>query len=295
MSVIKQISVFDGSNWNINDIGANAGNITLNSSIAGSDVLQTALNNILPASQLTASRAIVTDGNKKLSASAVSATQLGYLSGVTSSIQTQLNAKASALDPTIKWGLGSGVAGSGTPRVQLRVASTDKYLAMVYVPTSGDQTFFKIMDKDLNWLPTKAPVNHSSTTTGYGVGTTEAYGHVKVLNTLPDSYSPGEACSAYKAYYIQNKRVLLSKYIGMNTNSTYSFKGTIGFLTCGINSSTSASQMYVFDTLGGNFRFRPIVSGGTAWLTATRNSSGNITLTNVGPAYAAVCIMYLEE
>jgi len=45
----------------------------------------------------TASAAVVTDANKKLVASTtVSATELGYLNGVTSSIQTQLNGKAAS-------------------------------------------------------------------------------------------------------------------------------------------------------------------------------------------------------
>jgi hypothetical protein len=45
----------------------------------------------LPA--LTANRAVETNGSGALAASTVTATELGYLSGVTSSIQTQLNAK----------------------------------------------------------------------------------------------------------------------------------------------------------------------------------------------------------
>ncbi len=42
---------------------------------------------------LTASRAVVTDGSGFNSASAVTATELGHVNGVTSAIQTQLNAK----------------------------------------------------------------------------------------------------------------------------------------------------------------------------------------------------------
>lgn len=49
---------------------------------------------------LTASRAVVTDSNSALAASAVTGTELGYVSGVTSAIQTQLNAKVSAASPT---------------------------------------------------------------------------------------------------------------------------------------------------------------------------------------------------
>lgn len=42
---------------------------------------------------VTASRALVSDGSGFMSASAVTATELGYLSGVTSAIQTQLDAR----------------------------------------------------------------------------------------------------------------------------------------------------------------------------------------------------------
>lgn len=98
MSIIKQISVYNGSSWEINDIGANAGNIDLiapdsstATNLAGSSNLFTALNNILPTNQLTASRALVTNSSKKLAASATTATQLSYVHGVTSNIQTQLD------------------------------------------------------------------------------------------------------------------------------------------------------------------------------------------------------------
>lgn len=101
MSIIKQISVYDGSGWGINDIGANAGNIdliapdsTTTTNLVGSSNLFTALNNILPTNQLTASRALVTDANKKLAVSTTTTTQLGYVHGVTSNIQTQIDGKA---------------------------------------------------------------------------------------------------------------------------------------------------------------------------------------------------------
>lgn len=46
----------------------------------------------------TASRAVVTDANGAIDVSSVTATELGYVSGVTSSIQTQLNAKQDSAD-----------------------------------------------------------------------------------------------------------------------------------------------------------------------------------------------------
>ena len=45
---------------------------------------------------LTASRALVSDGNGDVSISAVTSTEVGYLDGVTSAIQTQINTKTTA-------------------------------------------------------------------------------------------------------------------------------------------------------------------------------------------------------
>lgn len=52
---------------------------------------------------IAASRLIVSDANGLPVASSVTATEAGYLSGVTSAIQTQLNAKLNSSDTTGKW------------------------------------------------------------------------------------------------------------------------------------------------------------------------------------------------
>lgn len=49
---------------------------------------------------LAASRAMVTDSSARISTSAVTATELGYVSGVTSAIQTQIGTKAPTASPT---------------------------------------------------------------------------------------------------------------------------------------------------------------------------------------------------
>jgi hypothetical protein len=54
----------------------------------------------ITAADLTASRALASDGSGKVAVSTVTATELGYVSGVTSAIQTQLNNKQ-ALDATL--------------------------------------------------------------------------------------------------------------------------------------------------------------------------------------------------
>ena len=49
---------------------------------------------------VTASRALVTGASSELAASATTATELGYVNGVTSAIQTQINTKAPSASPT---------------------------------------------------------------------------------------------------------------------------------------------------------------------------------------------------
>lgn len=51
----------------------------------------------ITSSNLTASRALASDGSGKVAVSTVTSTELGYLSGVTSALQTQLNAKQATI------------------------------------------------------------------------------------------------------------------------------------------------------------------------------------------------------
>jgi hypothetical protein len=66
---------------------------------------------------LTASRAVVTGASSALEASAVSATELGYLSGVTSAVQTQLDAKTVKSTLTTKGDIYAATAASTPARV----------------------------------------------------------------------------------------------------------------------------------------------------------------------------------
>ena len=61
--------------------------------IVNADIKSTALIEFSKMENLTASRALVSDSNGDVSASAVTDTEVGYLDGVTSNVQTQINAK----------------------------------------------------------------------------------------------------------------------------------------------------------------------------------------------------------
>ena len=63
--------------------------------IVNADIKSSAAIAFSKMADLTASRALVSDGNGDVSVSAVTSTEIGYLDGVTSAIQTQLDNKSS--------------------------------------------------------------------------------------------------------------------------------------------------------------------------------------------------------
>jgi hypothetical protein len=65
-----------------------------------SDVV-TVLGTVAANGNLTINRVLVSNGSGQVAASSVTSTELGYLSGVTSAIQTQLNAKAPLASPAL--------------------------------------------------------------------------------------------------------------------------------------------------------------------------------------------------
>lgn len=117
---------------------------------------------------LTADRAVETDGAGSLEASSVTSTELGYLSGVTSAIQTQLNGKEPTLTKgnltestssvlTITGGT-NAVIGSGTTiQVAAASGSTSGYLS------STDWNTFNGKEPAITTLPISKGGTNSGT------------------------------------------------------------------------------------------------------------------------------------
>ena len=85
------------------------------------DPLYRDLSNIKP---MATSKALATDGNGKIIASSTTSTELEYVHGVTSAIQTQLNAKASTSDMNTKAPLNSPAL-TGTPTAPTAAVGTN--------------------------------------------------------------------------------------------------------------------------------------------------------------------------
>lgn len=157
----------------------------------------------ITSSNLTASRALISDGNGKVVVSDVTATELKYLDGVTSNVQTQLDGKAATnhgnhvpatqtadsatfLRNDNSWqkvtpsAIGAAAASHGT-HVTYGTASPAKD----GTASAGSATSVSRSDHVHPTDDTRAPKSHASSATTYGVGNTTTYGHVK-LHTASD-------------------------------------------------------------------------------------------------------------
>jgi len=99
------ILIGNGSNVSVSVDSATVGDIDADSTggltikagvIVNADINTSAAIELSKLEALTASRALQSDGAGEISASSVTSTELGYLSGVNSAVQTQLDNKASA-------------------------------------------------------------------------------------------------------------------------------------------------------------------------------------------------------
>ena len=81
---------------------------------------------------LTVSRALVSDGSGKVAVSDVTSTEVGYLDGVTSAIQTQLNTKAPLASPTFTTTITTPVITKSGSNGVGDIGQTDNRFATIY-------------------------------------------------------------------------------------------------------------------------------------------------------------------
>ena len=95
---------------------------TITNLINGKQATITGAATTITSSDLTADRAVISNGSGKVAVSAVTSTELGYLDGVTSAIQTQINGKQATLTPST----GINIDGSNNISVNLNnIVATD--------------------------------------------------------------------------------------------------------------------------------------------------------------------------
>lgn len=96
----------------------------LNNALNGKQATITGGASTITSSNLTASRALVSDSSGKVAVSAVTSTELGYLDGVTSAVQTQLNGKQATIT-----GAATTITGSNLTASRAVISNSDGKVA----------------------------------------------------------------------------------------------------------------------------------------------------------------------
>lgn len=116
---------------------------------------------------LTAGKALISDANKNVSSSFVSSTELGYVSGVTSAIQTQLNAKQATITggattiATTNLTVSRALVSDGTGKVAT-ATTTSTELGYVNGVTSAIQTQLNAKQATITGAATSVVTNNLS-------------------------------------------------------------------------------------------------------------------------------------
>lgn len=194
------------------DINASAAiaysKLNLATSIVNADIAAAAAIALSKLAATTASRALVSDASGFVSASAVTATELGYLSGLSSALQTQLNLKAPLASPTFSGTITTPLTASralvtGASSELAASAVTATELGYVSGVTSAIQTQLDARTAKVT-LTTKGDIyaaTAASTPARLGVGTD---GQVLVANSTTSTGLEWQAAPSGAINYITN-------------------------------------------------------------------------------------------
>lgn len=157
------------TNTHINSAAAIAySKLNLATSILNADISASAAIAVSKIAALTASKALVSDASGFLSASSVTSTELGYMSGVTSAVQTQITTNATNIANHISNATGAHAASAISNTPSGNITTTTVQAALNEVQTHVDGTVTKAT------LTTKGDIfaaSAASTPARVGVGT----------------------------------------------------------------------------------------------------------------------------
>jgi len=240
----------------------------------------------ITSSDLTASRALISNASGKVAVSAVTDTELGYVSGVTSGIQTQIDGKATiatinnnnilgyqALGSTIKGGTLDLSLNRVTTGISLPVAVSGRlFLIPVYIPVATTITGVKFMSS-IAGVYTAANYNgfglySYNTVTGAGalLASTPDDGTIfKSSANVLVSKAFSSAASVSAGFY----------YIGM----VWSFSGTPTTTPAILGNASMSTSMSLYDFTNSGKLFCHIISQTTlpsSWTHATNTTNNPV-------------------
>ena len=143
--------------------------------------------------------------------------EIGFFIHENSNLTSIDSNKLPKTNPTLTWELENG------NKIELRKAEATEGTGLSFVRTDADGTpyytnLFEYSDEYETFLQSKAPKSHASTTTEYGGGTENSYGHCKTINNLNrSSFTNGEALSAYQGYLLNQNKASSSTFNYLKT------------------------------------------------------------------------------
>ena len=257
---------------------------------------------------LTINKVAISDNNGKIAASTVTTTELGYVSGVTSGIQTQINNLQTQVTNVVSAGGGGGSSASNnfTP---YRVLVSDKNSNIIVSPVTSNEVGYlsgvtssvqNQLDSKQSLITGAATTVTSANLTINRVAISDNIGKIAVSTITSNelSYLSGARSNLQKqldvynnAFTVDNNNaVSLSNMNVLGTLSipgTLSFTGNIGFMGSSVIISASnlgsqllnANQVIPIGSLstisGGSFTFATLDANKT---TLTINADGIYTL-----------------
>ncbi len=150
--------------------------------------------------------------------------------------------------------------------------------------TSTNAVQNKIITSEVN---AKAPTNHASTGTSYGVGSTSNYGHVKTINALNQaSHSDGTALSAYQGKIL--KDLVDSKAPGTHTHTGTELRLGSSGADANVTIQESVNSKATGTHTHGNIKNDGSI-GSTANLPLITTTSGKVTTGSFGNTANTFC------
>lgn len=172
--------------------------------------------------ELPKNAVLITDENGLVKPSTTTPTELFRIHGITSNVQTQLDAKAAKnhISETGEYGV-ADVENYGHVKLVNNLTASEYADGEALSAYQGKVLDDKIKDK--------ANQSHASTETTFGLGNKSAYGHVKLVDGLDtEKYAAGEALSAYQGKVLKDRidtGLLNVNKISYYTDTTWSWGG----------------------------------------------------------------------
>ena len=283
----------------------------IQSQIDGKQASITGAASSITSSNLTTSRALISDSSGKVAASSITSTKLGYLSGVTSSIQTQLDGKVNNSDFNT---LVSHLCHSG---LRFKNLGTSFTTAQATAIANGD--FSDLWNGDY-WVDstqniTWRIVDNTGVYRKVGDNTSASYYDKPSLIVMPDkalgvnaSIHNSATATGYGVCYYRtasNRRAayktMFANFFGSSHVLTYrdNLQGTLGsryWYDCDAELPSevqlfghygAATSMYNINTAWAQFRLFALapymaINGEDTWLRDTKDTSNWCYLTNLG-------------